>query len=88
LTPPQLLVVTPDWAGLRQDTVTSGLKAIRSAPTEEAAKAAWFTVQQFLYDYAAATSIGHYISAVGAKKTLEGFESFFCPVLWNARIPE
>jgi peptide/nickel transport system substrate-binding protein len=88
LTPPQLLAVTPDWAGLRHDTVSAGLRAIRSAPSPEAAKAEWFTVQQFLYEYAAATSIGHYTSAVGTNKNIEGFESFLCPVVWNAVLPE
>jgi peptide/nickel transport system substrate-binding protein len=88
LTPPQLLVVTPDWAGLQNDTVSSGLKAIRSAPDAGTAKQEWEEVLQFIYDYAAATSIGHYTSSVGAKKNIEGFESFLAPVLWNARLPQ
>ncbi|MDR1029598.1 MAG: ABC transporter substrate-binding protein [Treponema sp.] len=88
LTPPQLLVVTPDWAGLRDDTLSNGLRAIRSAPNADAAKQEWAKVQQFIYDYAAATSIGHYISSVGTQKTIEGFESFLAPVLWNARMPQ
>jgi peptide/nickel transport system substrate-binding protein len=88
LTPPQLLVVTPDWAGLRNDTVSNGLKAIRSAGNPETAKQEWAKVLQFIYDYAAATSIGHYTSSVGAKKTIEGFECFLAPVMWNARLPE
>jgi peptide/nickel transport system substrate-binding protein len=88
LTPPQLLAVTPDWAGLEHDTVNGGLRAIRSASDDETAKQEWAKVQQFLYDYAAAVSIGHYTSSVGTKKTIEGFESFLAPVLWNARLPE
>ncbi|MDR0708540.1 MAG: ABC transporter substrate-binding protein, partial [Spirochaetaceae bacterium] len=88
LTPPQLLVVTPDWAGLQNDTVSNGLRAIRSAPDTGTAKQEWDKIQKFIYDYAAATSVGHYISSVGTKKTIEGFESFLAPVLWNARLPE
>ena len=88
LTPPQLLAVTPDWAGLRHETVSNGLRAIRSAASPEAARAEWDRVLGFLYDYAAATSIGHYISSVGVKQNIEGFESFLSPVLWNARLPE
>jgi peptide/nickel transport system substrate-binding protein len=88
LTPPQLLVVTPDWAGLQNDTVSNGLKAIRSAPDDDTAKQEWAKILWFIYDYAAATSIGHYTSSVGTKKTIEGFESFLAPVLWNARLPE
>jgi peptide/nickel transport system substrate-binding protein len=88
LTPPQLLAVTPDWAGLEDDAINRGLKAIRSASDDAAAKAEWAKIQQFLYDHAAATSIGHYTSSVGTKKTIEGFESFLAPVLWNARLPK
>jgi peptide/nickel transport system substrate-binding protein len=88
LTPPQLLVVTTDWAGLQNDTISRGLRAIRSASSADAAKQEWAKVQQFIYDDAAAASIGHYISSVGTKKTIEGFESFLAPVLWNARLPE
>jgi peptide/nickel transport system substrate-binding protein len=88
LTPPQLLVVTPDWAGLQNDTVRGGLRAIRSAPDADTAKREWAKVLQFIYDDAAATSIGHYTSSVGAKNTIEGFDCFFAPVLWNARIPK
>jgi peptide/nickel transport system substrate-binding protein len=88
LTPPQLLAVTPDWAGLQEERVSAGLRAIRSAADSETAKAEWNRIQQFLYDYAAATSIGHYRSSFGVRKTIEGFESFLAPVFWNARLPE
>jgi peptide/nickel transport system substrate-binding protein len=88
LTPPQLLVVTPDWAGLREKIVSDGLNTIRSAANADEAKAAWADVQGFIYSDAAATSIGHYTTTVGAKKKLEGLEVFFCPVLWNASIAE
>jgi peptide/nickel transport system substrate-binding protein len=88
LTPPQLLAVTPDWAGLRNETISTGLRAIRSAPNAQVAKDEWSKVQRFLYENAAATSIGHYTSDTVVNASLEGFENFRAAVVWNARIPE
>ena len=88
LTPPQLLAVTPDWAGLNDDTVKQALTAIRGAATPEAAKAEWETLQGYLYEVASSTVIGHYNGIVATNNNLEGFEMFEAPVLWNAKLPE
>ncbi|WP_020620024.1 ABC transporter substrate-binding protein [Paenibacillus daejeonensis] len=88
LTPPQLLAVTPDWAGLNDDTVKQALTAIRGAATPEAAKAEWETLQGYLYEIASSTVIGHYNGIVATNNKLEGFEMFEAPVLWNAKLPE
>ncbi len=87
-TPPQLLAVNPDWAGLNNDTVKNGLAAIRGAATPEAAKAEWEKVQQFLYEFGSSTVIGHYNVLVATSKSLEGFEQFKSPVVWNAKAPK
>jgi peptide/nickel transport system substrate-binding protein len=88
LTPTQLLVVTPDWAGFRHEKITQGLNRIRDAANEGEATAEWADLQGFIYDYAAASSIGHYIEVVCARKKVVGLEVFVCPVLWNARVAE
>ncbi|MEK3735097.1 ABC transporter substrate-binding protein [Paenibacillus sp. FSL M8-0334] len=88
LTPPQLLAVTPDWAGLDHETVKQGLAAIRGAATPEEAKQEWEKLQLFLYEYASSTVIGHYNGVVATSKSLEGFELFEAPVVWNAKIPK
>ena len=41
LTPPQMLVVNPEWAGLKDPKVAESLTAIRSAKSDEEAKAEW-----------------------------------------------
>jgi len=85
-TPPQLLAVNPDWAGLNNDTVKKALIDIRGAATPEAAKAEWEKLQQFLYEFGSSTVIGHYNILVATSKNLEGFELFKTPLVWNAKI--
>lgn len=86
LTPVQLLAVTPDWTGLNDDKLKQGLSAIRSAATQEEAKAEWAKVQQYLYELGSSTVIGHYYGVVATSAELEGFEFFEAPVVWNAKI--
>lgn len=86
LTPPQLLAVNPDWAGLENETVKQALIDIRGAATPEAAKQEWEKLQGFLYEFASSTVIGHYNGVVATTKKLEGFELFEAPVVWNAKV--
>ena len=88
LTPPQLLAVNPDWAGLNHDTVKNALAAIRGASNPEEAKKEWEKLQKFLYEYGSSTVIGHYNVVVATSKSLEGFELFEAPVVWNAKAPK
>ena len=88
LTPAQNLAVTPDWAGLNDETIASGLLAVRSASSDEEAKAEWDKVQQYMYENAVASVIGHSYGVVAINKDLEGFELFEAPVVWNAKIPK
>ncbi|MFD2114660.1 ABC transporter substrate-binding protein [Paenibacillus yanchengensis] len=88
VTPPQLLAVTPDWAGLNHDTVKEGLANIRAASTPEQAKQAWEEVQGFMYEYVSSTVIGHYSTIVATAENIEGFELFEAPVIWNAKVPK
>lgn len=85
-TPPQLLAVTPDWAGLNDDFVKTGLEKIRSAKTPEEAKEEWSKVQGHLYENATSTVIGHYSSVVATTKDVEGFVLFDSPIVWNAKV--
>ncbi|MEF2246619.1 ABC transporter substrate-binding protein [Paenibacillus sp. IITD108] len=86
ITPPQLLAVNPDWAGLNNETVANALVAIRSAATPEAAKQEWEKLQGFMYEFASSTVLGHYNGVVAINKNLEGFELYEAPVVWNAKI--
>lgn len=85
LTPPQMLVVTPDWAGLDQDVVKNGIVALRGAATPEDAKQEWEKIQAFLYEFGAATVLGHYNSVVATTKNVEGFAVQDSFIVWNAK---
>ena len=85
LTPPQMLVVTPDWAGLDHDTVKNGIVALRGAATPEDAKQEWEKIQTFLYEYGAATVLGHYNSVIATTKNVEGFAVQDSFIIWNAK---
>ncbi|MGF7049650.1 peptide/nickel transport system substrate-binding protein [Paenibacillus sp. DS2015] len=86
VTPPQLLAVNPDWAGLDNETVKSSLVAIREAATPEEAKSEWEKLQGFLYEFGSSSVIGHYNSVVAITKSIEGFKLFEAPIVWNAKI--
>ncbi|WP_256758454.1 ABC transporter substrate-binding protein [Cohnella sp. WQ 127256] len=86
LTPPQLLAVNPDWAGLNDDKVKASLAAIRGAATPEDAKKEWEQLQGYLYEIGSSTVIGHYNGIVAVNKSIEDFELFEAPVVWNAKI--
>ncbi|GAB6928317.1 ABC transporter substrate-binding protein [Paenibacillus sp. JCM 10914] len=86
ITPPQLLAVNPDWAGLDNETVKQALVDIRAAATPEDAQKEWAELQGFMYEFASSTVIGHYNGVVATSKKLEGFELFEAPVVWNAKV--
>lgn len=86
ITPPQLLAVTPDWAGLHDATVADALVAIRGAATPEEAKQHWEELQGYLYEIGSSTVIGHYNNVVAISKSTEGFVLFESPIVWNAKV--
>lgn len=88
LTPPQLLAVNPDWAGLNDPKVAESLTAIRSASTPKEAKAEWEKLQGYLYEILSSTAIGQYSSIVATTDKLEGFEVFEGPIVWNTKVLE
>lgn len=86
LNPSQFSVVTKGWAGLDQSEVTAGVEGIRYAASPEAAAGAWKNLQQFIYDFGAATVLGHYSAAVAARTNVSGFDFFHYPVYWNVTV--
>lgn len=86
LTPPQLLAVTPDWAGTKDAKITELLTAIRSAESPEVAKEKWDELQGYLYEYLPSTVIGHYKSLIASTNQLEGFTVFEAPIIWNMKV--
>jgi len=86
LTPPQILAVTPDWAGFEHPKAAELLLEIRSAATAEEAKMKWDELQQFLYEHLPSTVLGHYKSLVASTNKVEGFTVFEAPIVWNTKV--
>lgn len=85
--PVQLSVLSQAWAGLDAPEVSEGISAIRSAATTEEASAAWDELQGFLYEYGAATVLGHYTGVYGLHTGVEGFDYLRYPIYWNVKVP-
>ncbi len=84
--PPQILVVNPDWAGFSEPQVNASLTAIREASSDEEAQKEWKELQQFIYEFGAATALGHYNSSMATTDKVEDFVFFDQPIYWNARV--
>ena len=83
----QLSVLSQPWAGLDAPEASEGIAAIRSAATTEEASAAWDELQGFLYEYGAATVLGHYTGVYGLHAGVEGFDYLRYPIYWNVKVP-
>lgn len=70
--PIQLSVLDSGWAGLDAPEVAEGITAIRHAESDEAAAEAWADLQTFLYEYGAATVLGHYTGVTAMNESIEG----------------
>jgi len=86
--PVQLTVLGTAWAGLDRPEIGEGINAIRTASSTEEASAAWEKLQLFLYEYGAASVLGHYSSAIAVSNNVEGFDNFHYPVYWNVTVAE
>ncbi len=86
--PVQLTVLTSGWKGLDRQEVTDGIDAIRFAASTEEASAKWQELQTFLYEYGAASVLGHYSSVFAVRNNVEGFVNFHYPVYWNVKVAE
>ena len=85
--PIQLSVLDSGWAGLDAPEVSEGVKEIRQAASDEEAAAAWEELQAFLYEYGAATVLGHILSGVTAmNEGVEGANYLRFNTYWGASI--
>lgn len=84
--PAQLCVLSPAWAGLDAPEAAQGVAKMRAAKSAEEAKAAWDETQAFLYDYGAATVLGHYASFYAMGSGVDGFACLRYPIYWNAGV--
>jgi peptide/nickel transport system substrate-binding protein len=86
--PIQLSVLDKGWAGLDREEVTDGIAAIRGAATTEEASAAWDDLQEFLYEYGAASVLGHYTGVTAMQTGVEGTDYLRFPIYWNTKAAE
>ena len=85
--PVTLSVLNGGWAGLEAPEVTEGIAAIKGAASTEEAAAAWQALEEFLYDYGAASVLGHYSDVSATAAGVEGFDYFNFPIYWNVKVP-
>ncbi|WP_242704228.1 ABC transporter substrate-binding protein [Candidatus Enterococcus ferrettii] len=86
--PIQLTVLDKTWAGMDRPEVTDGIKAMRSANSQEEAKAAWDDLQEFIYEYGGATVLGHFTGVNAVSNNVDGYEYMRFPIFWNATVSE
>lgn len=86
--PIQLSVLDSGWAGLNAQEVTDGITAIRAASSDEEAASAWADLQSFLYEYGAATVLGHYTGVIAMDKGVTGYDYLRFPIYWNVTASE
>ena len=86
--PIQLSVLDSGWAGLDRQEVKDGITAIRSAASDEEAAKAWEDLQTFLYEYGAATVLGHYTGVIATSADVEGVEYLRFQIYWNTSVSE
>ena len=67
--------------------VAEGIAAIKGAASTEEAAAAWQALEEFLYDYGAASVLGHYSDVSATAVGVEGFNYFNFPIYWNVKVP-
>lgn len=84
--PIQLSVLDKGWAGLDAPEVVEGVNAIREASSTEEASQAWADLQEFLYQYGAATVLGHNAGISACSTKVEGYEYLRFPIFWNMTV--
>ena len=68
--------------------ISDGIKAIRSASSNEEAKAAWEDLQSFIYEYGAASVIGHFTNITAMNSKVENYQYLRFPIYWNITFAE
>jgi len=87
--PSQKLYFGPTYPGWSNDkTLQQYVLAFNSASSMEQAKKAWDTLQEYSWEYLPLINAGHYISAYGYSKKLEGTSNYMGMYLWNAKVAE
>ena len=89
-TPPQLLALSPTFAGgVGDDKVIEMMRQIETAPSLEEAQALWDELQGYAWEeLLPIVNIGGFNSLYAVRSNVEGVTAFTGPVFWNAYFVE
>lgn len=89
-TPPQLLALSPTWAGgVNNDKIIHMLKDIETSVSLEEAQAIWDEVQQYAWEeYVPVSILGGYSMFHAGSSKVEGFTTFSGAIFWNTKVVE
>src|SRR5690625_1381016 len=84
-TPPQLITLSPTWAGgVNNDHVVETIENIEKAPTIEEAQQMWHNLQQYVWEEVVPTiNLGGYHSFFAASAKVSGITTNSGPIFWN-----
>lgn len=89
ITPQQLLILDPSWAGADNPELKDMITEMRNAETQDEARAKWDAIQAYLYnDYLSSIALGQFNEVGLINKKVEGFVYWQAPILWNTRVAE
>lgn len=88
MTPPQLNVMNPKFAGNNDEEVQANIKAIRAASTDQEAHDIWVKTQQRMYEQGIAYVFGQFTDMTATMVELEGYRMFRTSICWDAKLPE
>lgn len=85
-TPPQLIALSPSFAGgVGDPKVIEDMQAIETAPTLEEAQELWDNLQGYAWEeLLPIVNIGGFNSLYAHRNNMEGISAFSGPVFWNA----
>jgi len=84
-TPPQLITLSPTWAGgVNNDHVVETIEAIEKAETLEEAREMWDDIQHYVWEEVVPTiNLGGYHSFFAAGNHVSGITTTSGPIFWN-----
>jgi len=89
-TPPQLLALSPTWAGgVNDDHVQDLMEQIEKAPTIEEAQDLWDELQLYAWEeLLPVINTGGYHSLYGHSTKVSGITTTSGPIFWNVTVSE
>ncbi|WP_368653140.1 ABC transporter substrate-binding protein [Ornithinibacillus sp. 4-3] len=88
-TPPQLLSLSPTWAGgIADNYITDQIKEIENAASIEESREIWEDLQAYNWDYLPVINLGGTSTLYGISDKVQGLESPLGPLFWNVTIEE